>query len=90
VRNPVGVRFCSDTWGSDNGGMLRRGPYGWNFPAQFIISHLCSSQFQSFQSVNRYASFQTLMKMTADEFPEISNCVNARDAFHKLHKVLRS
>jgi hypothetical protein len=40
--------------------------------------------------LNRYASFKTLMKMTADEFPEISECVNARDAFHKLHKVLRS
>jgi hypothetical protein len=34
-------------------------PYGWNFPAQFIISHLCSSQFQSFQTFHRFAPFIT-------------------------------
>jgi hypothetical protein len=39
--------------------MLWRGPYGWNFPAQFTISHLCSSQFQSFQTFHHYAPFIT-------------------------------
>jgi hypothetical protein len=35
---PVGVRPCNHTWGRIKSAMLWRGPYGWNFPAQFIIS----------------------------------------------------
>jgi len=42
--------------------MLWRGPYGWNFPAQFIISHLCSSQFQSFQTFHHFAPFKALRR----------------------------
>src|SRR5262245_10328649 len=38
------------------------------------ITYLNSSRFQTFKSFNRYASFKTLMKMTANEFLEISEC----------------
>jgi ATP dependent DNA ligase domain len=55
----VGVRSCNDTWGRIKKAMLWRGPYGWNFPTQFIMSHLCSSQFQSFQTLHHFAPFKT-------------------------------
>jgi|SRR5215470_3124703 len=34
---------------ADKEGDVMARPYVWNFSAQFIISHLCSSQFQSFK-----------------------------------------
>ena len=48
--------------------MLWRGPYGSNFPAQFTISHLCSSQFQSFQSFHRFAPFKALRRFKVQRF----------------------
>jgi hypothetical protein len=52
-------------------------PLGWNFPAQFTISHLCSSQFQSFQTFHRFAQFKTLRRFKVQEFkavPAVPDC----------------
>jgi hypothetical protein len=54
--------------------MSWRGPYGWNFPAQFTISHLCSSQFQTF---HHFAQFKALRRFKVQEFkavPAVPDC----------------